>query len=70
MENYEETGWSAMSGLEADLQQLEANIDKHFGDDGEEKEQVQEGLFVCNTIFDVISAQGAYKIEVRGCLLG
>ncbi|XP_071117514.1 dnaJ homolog subfamily C member 21-like [Haliotis cracherodii] len=38
MENYQETGWSAMSALEDDLRQLEASVDEHFGgerdDDG------------------------------------
>lgn len=32
MENYKEAGWSAMSGLENDLKQLEAHLDEHFGD--------------------------------------
>ncbi|XP_067679805.1 dnaJ homolog subfamily C member 21-like [Haliotis asinina] len=31
MENYKETGWSAMSALEDDLRQLEASVDEHFG---------------------------------------
>uniref|UniRef100_A0A2C9LFZ6 C2H2-type domain-containing protein n=1 Tax=Biomphalaria glabrata TaxID=6526 RepID=A0A2C9LFZ6_BIOGL len=32
LENYKEAGWSAMSGLEKDLQQLEAHLDEHFGE--------------------------------------
>lgn len=31
-EEYQETGWSAMSGLETDLQQLEAHLADQFGD--------------------------------------
>ncbi|CAL1526897.1 unnamed protein product [Lymnaea stagnalis] len=36
LENYKEAGWSAMSGLEKDLQQLEAHLDEHFGDADED----------------------------------
>ncbi|XP_076462361.1 dnaJ homolog subfamily C member 21-like [Babylonia areolata] len=31
-ENYKETGWSAMSGLEDDIQKLEAELARQFGD--------------------------------------
>ncbi|XP_041358762.1 dnaJ homolog subfamily C member 21-like [Gigantopelta aegis] len=37
LENYKETSWSAMSGLEDDLQQLEANLAKQFGEDSAEE---------------------------------
>uniref|UniRef100_A0A0B7ABF2 DnaJ homolog subfamily C member 21 n=1 Tax=Arion vulgaris TaxID=1028688 RepID=A0A0B7ABF2_9EUPU len=50
LENYQEAGWSAMSGLEKDLQQLEAHLDEHFGEDvselvdiGLETEELAEG---------------------------
>ena len=33
MENYKEAEWSAMSELEKDMQQLEAHLGEHFGDE-------------------------------------
>ncbi|GFO47962.1 Dnaj-like protein subfamily c member 21 [Plakobranchus ocellatus] len=33
LENYQEAGWSAMSELEKDLQQLEAHLDENFSSD-------------------------------------
>lgn len=36
LENYQEAGWSAMSELEKDLQQLEAHLDEHFSPDERE----------------------------------
>ena len=45
LENYQETSWSAMSGLENDLQQLEANLAKQFGEDGGE-EVIENSMFI------------------------
>lgn len=47
-QNYKETGWSAMSGLESHLQKLEADLAQQFGDhsgseDGEESTADTEG---------------------------
>ncbi|XP_070194887.1 dnaJ homolog subfamily C member 21-like isoform X2 [Littorina saxatilis] len=44
-ENYKETGWSAMSGLEGNLQQLEAQLANQFGDhsDSSGEEEEEEG---------------------------
>ncbi|XP_005108749.1 dnaJ homolog subfamily C member 21 [Aplysia californica] len=57
MENYQEASWSAMSELEKDLEQLEAHLDRHFGDGEEdvpgapedaelETEDVEEELYL------------------------
>ncbi|KAH9488825.1 DnaJ sub C member 21 [Bulinus truncatus] len=54
LENYKEAGWSAMSGLEKDLQQLEAHLDEHFGDvndgpleeNGDVNDEEEEELYV------------------------
>jgi hypothetical protein len=35
--NYQEVGWSAMSGLEDGLQQLEAQLARQFGDHSSEE---------------------------------
>ncbi|CAG5130248.1 unnamed protein product [Candidula unifasciata] len=45
LENYQEAGWSSMSGLENDLQQLEAHLDEHFGEnENVSDEQVENGF--------------------------
>ncbi|XP_075697904.1 dnaJ homolog subfamily C member 21 [Rhinoderma darwinii] len=41
-EQYKEQSWMAMSGLEKELQQMEAQYDKEFGDGSEEDEEETE----------------------------
>ncbi|XP_062575627.1 dnaJ homolog subfamily C member 21-like [Saccostrea cucullata] len=59
VENYEETGWSAMTELEDDLKRLETELGDHFEDDRalntdeEEEEDYVDELFcvACNKAF-------------------
>lgn len=39
LENYKESHWSSMSGLEKELQMLEANVAKEFGEEHSEDEE-------------------------------
>lgn len=44
LENYKESHWSSMSGLEKELKMLEANVAKEFGEEhsGDEEDEAEE----------------------------
>lgn len=46
-ENYKEVSWSAMSGLENDLQHLEAQLAQQFGDHSDQEENEEIGAVSC-----------------------
>ena len=48
MENYKETEWSAMSGLEEDLKQLEASYAKEHGDHEESVSGITRKVYSLN----------------------
>ncbi|XP_073680962.1 dnaJ homolog subfamily C member 21 [Garra rufa] len=66
-EDYQEQSWAAMSELEKELQQMEAEYGQEFGDASEseeDEEEVENGLERANVdAGDVMQADGATEID-------